>query len=177
MRAVTTTEIILNQNKLKDIPHYSKTGLREISFGSFGGGDKDSYKTACSKSLFGGENLSLLDEQIHTKELTLKDLIDTGYSLDTSGEGEDYTTFVRRIVKEIEGIFQRAKEMGDQKVLVVSHGIAIFALLNELSNSSIASISDVKNASVSLLTSVNSSIFVEAAASMKYANAGKKSRI
>ncbi len=174
MRAVKTTEIILIQNNLNAIPHSIKKGLREISYGSFGGSDKNSYKTACSKVLFKEENLNLLNEKIHSQDTTVKELIDAGCSLDTSGQAENYAHFEERVLKEIKQIFVTAKRKDQEKVLVVSHGLVIFTLLNNFSSESIQYISEVKNASVSLLKFVEDSIAVDEAASMKYVRAGEK---
>ncbi len=172
-RAETTAEIILSQNLQKEIPHFTQVNLREISFGSFGGEDKTLYRAACSKVLFGEEDVTLLNEKMQTGEIVPADLINAGFSLDTSNEAEDYGSFKERIREEIEAIFHRAEKEEHEKVLVVSHGLAIFALLKELSRESIQSIHEVKNASVSLLTYKDGTVFIEDVASMEYVSAGK----
>ena len=174
MRAVKTTEVILSQNEQKGIPHHPLDELKEISFGKFGGGLKDSYKKDVSKVLLGKESLDELNDKMHLKEVTVKELIDAGYSLDLSGESENYTDFENRIVQATKDIFKTAQTKGHHKILVVGHGIAIFAILNYLSDKHINYISDVKNASVTLLKYENEEVFVEDIASMDYVNTGEK---
>lgn len=173
MRAIKTTKIMLSENNNKEIPHYTLFDLREISFGKFGGGYKTAYETACSKVLFGEENLELLNEKLHSTELTVKDLIDAGCSLDTSGKAENFSVFENRIVNCIKNIVEKAKEASHEKVLIVTHGLVIFALLNVLSAGCVQQIKDVKNASVSLLRIENNSIDIKEPVSMDYVSKGR----
>lgn len=177
LRAVRTAEVILEQNNQKEIPYHALKNLREISFGQFGGECKNIYKTACSRVLFGEENISLLNEKIKAKEITPKDLIDAGCSSDTSKQSETYNSFENRIISEVKGIFEKAQKNGDKKVLLVGHGIATYVLLNYFSNGSVNYISDVKNASVSRLKYENYKIIAEEVVSMEYVNIGKKLKI
>lgn len=174
LRAERTAEIILEQNNHKGIPYYSKSNLREVSFGEFGGKDRSALRTACSKVLYGEENLALLDEQMLTNEVTMKDLINIGSSLDKSGEAESYKVFVDRTLEAFNEIFKEAKQAGHEKVVVVGHGLAIFALIKELSPEKVNVISDIRNASVTKLKLKDSSIIVEDVASMEYVKAGKE---
>lgn len=173
LRAVRTAKLISEQNNQKEIPYYALKNLREISFGQFGGKCKNIYKTVCSRVLFGEENLSFLDEKMKAKEITPKDLINAGCSLDISEQSETYNSFENRIVSEVKKIFERAAKNGDKKILLVGHGIAIYALLNKFSNGSVDYISDIKNASVSRLKYKNDEIIVEEVVSMEYVKTGK----
>src|SRR5699024_9976275 len=143
-------------------------------FGQFGGKCKNIYKAACSRVLFGEENLSFLDEKMKAKEITPKNLIDAGCSLDMSEQSETYNSFENRMVGGVKEIFERAAKNGDKKILLVGHGIAIYALLNKFSNGSVDYISDIKNASVSRLKYKNDEVIVEEVVSMEYVKAGKK---
>lgn len=173
LRAKKTAEIILEQNKHRTIPICTMSELREVSFGKFGGQKRSAFRTACSKVLYGEENLSLLDEQLLANEVTMKDLINIGSSLDKSGEAESYAIFVNRILDGFKKIFKEAKQEGREKVLVVGHGLAIFALIKELSPGKVNAISDIHNASVTKLKLVNGTIEVEDVASMEYVSKGK----
>lgn len=173
-RAQNTAEIILKQNQQSDTPFSTMRELREVSFGEFGGQKRSDLRRACSKVLYGEENLPLLDEQMLKAEVTMKDLINIGCSLDKSGEAESYETFVKRTVAAIHQIFAKARHQGHEKILVVGHGLAIFALIKELSPDKVNVIGDIQNASVTKLKLENDVIRVENVASMEYVKAGKK---
>lgn len=174
LRAKRTAEIILKQNNYKETSLTALSDLREVSFGDFGGKERSTFRTACSKVLYGKENLALLDEQMLANEVTMKDLINIGYSLDKSGEAENYSVFVNRIVEAFKEMFKKAKQEGHEKILVVGHGLAIFAFIKEFAPEKVNVIGDIQNASVTRLRLMDKSILlVEDVASMDYVKRGK----
>lgn len=176
MRAIKTTQIILNQHKNKEIIHHYHEGLRELAFGDFDGGYETERKRACSKFFLKEDNLTLLNEKLKSKEIVPRQMMNATYEMDQSGYAESYDQVEERAAKAIKEIIEKAKKNNQKKILVVSHGVTISAILEHFPGEKLDKVSDMKNASVSLLTYKDSEVVVEEAVSMKYVETGRELR-
>lgn len=173
MRAIKTTEIILSQHPNKNILHHYHKGLRELSFGDYDGGYDIDRKRACSKYFLGEDNLTLLNEKLKSKEIVPRQMMNATYEMDQSGYAESFDQVEKRAANAIKNIFENAKENQHKKILIVSHGVTIATILEHFPGEKLDKVSDMKNASVSLLTYEHSEIIVKEAVSMRYVEAGQ----
>lgn len=173
-RAAITTKVILEENHKEDIPFIIDRELREISFGHFDGGLNEDRIAASAKVLFGEEHMTQLTEKLSTGEIRGRDMLNATYSIDESGYAETFEMVQERAVKAIKRIFAIADKNGFKNVLVVSHGVTIASIIDYFPGEKIEQISDVKNASVSLLTNDQEKIRVNQVSSLEFVEKGKE---
>ena len=120
-RAIQTMGIILDELGLKDqIPHRFDKRIREWCFGSFDG--------AYGSELFHGV-IPHLYHIINYKDLSLEDLVNVIYQVDTAGWAETWEAVSHRILEGFTAIAKAVEEQGGGNALVVSHSWTIQTLI------------------------------------------------
>ena len=83
---------------------------------------------------------------------------------------EDYDTVVKRGTEAVEDIVAKAEKEGDEDILIVSHGMTLAAILNELDDRVAEEIpvSGLENASISKAVYKNGKWTVESVNDLSY---------
>lgn len=94
-------------------------------------------------------------------------------AVDKLGEAENYKTIKTRMQNSLKTIAEAAKAQGGGNVLIVSHGLAIMAMVKDLQDKPITS--GLGNASVTKIRYTNNGKFIiESFGDMSYMEKGKK---
>lgn len=154
-RAITTTEIILDENiqTPPDIKIISMPEFREIFFGSFEGEIGDNVHEKSANHL-GYETTEQFFEDVHQFER-----MDTFSKIDPEGHAETFSEFWLRVNEGLLHLIDTHQDKGDT-VLLVSHGEMIRVLLEKLFPDFPIS-KALGNASVSILKYENGSYHLE----------------
>lgn len=167
-RAVETAQLVLMENKTSAaLPLLKNAGLRETNYGSFEGKlNKEMLQNALD--YFGVSSL----EQLATKDQSvLERVLYANYVTDETGAAENIFELRARVDNAFKAVVQDASENGGGNILVVSHGNAIMAVLEDLG---IKDPGDIKNASVTKIVYQNGEYTVEAVNDLSYVEAGAK---
>ncbi|KLT73474.1 phosphoglycerate mutase [Neisseria arctica] len=144
-RAETTARLILENKGQEDLPLHKIADLREYSFGSFEGElIADVYRQVAQNS--GAQDVETWLANYRTAEHNL--LIESVSRMDAEGKAETEAAFLSRLSQGMAELVSKSPEEG--KVLLVSHGMAITALLKLIDPGS-TPYQSVPNASVSRL--------------------------
>lgn len=144
-RAETTARLILENKGQADLTLHQIADLREYSFGGFEGElIADVYRKVAQNS--GSPDVETWLEGYRRAEHNL--LIESVCRMDAEGKAETEAAFTRRLRQGMEELVAKSPEQG--KVLLVSHGMAITALLKMIDPAS-TPYQSVPNASVSRL--------------------------
>lgn len=120
-RAIQTMGIVLDELGLTDqIPYTFNKKIREWCFGSFDG--------AYGGELFRGVVPRVLDIEDY-KKLSLEELANGIYQVDTAGWAEPWEVLKSRILEGFEAIAKEVEENGGGNALVVSHSWTIQTLV------------------------------------------------
>ncbi|MDT2570543.1 histidine phosphatase family protein [Enterococcus raffinosus] len=183
-RAIETAEIIMDNAGQKEKVLKDKR-LREFNFGTF----EATSGAESVKAIAERKNLSA-DE--YTKKAAnegggytgfIKELSDDLAEIDkenvqedSNWPAEDYETVAKRSTEALKEIVNKASENGDESILIVSHGMTLATLLNELdaSVSSKIPMSGLENASISKAIYHDGKWKVESVNDMSYAEKGAK---
>lgn len=171
-RAMQTAQLILAENSTSSqLNLQTDKQLREFNFGTYEG---DLNHTMWS-DIADSQGITLEE---FTKNLTPKSFANSVAQLDKEKNkdgknwpAEDYETIIKRLTKSIDEIVKReSNEAGSGNVLIVSHGLSISALLDDLFDDFDMPDGGLKNASVSIikvkdgnysLESVNDTSYIE----------------
>ena len=138
-RAIQTLGIILEEMDLEgEIPTRYEKQIREWCFGSFDG--------AYGGELFRGVIPRVLDTDNY-KDLTLAELADGIYEVDTAGWAEPWSVLSERIVAGFTKIAEEVETAGQESAVVVSHSMTIGSFVNLIEPSIVLNPS-VENGSV-----------------------------
>lgn len=129
-RARQTAKLILaeNQTKAKDLPLIENKGIREVYFGEFEGEKMDVLWKMAANHLKQKNKQELLDKYKNP----FKELVNALSDLDSSGEAESYQELKDRTFNGLKEIAEQACQNGGGDILVVSHGITINAILEQI---------------------------------------------
>lgn len=181
-RAIETAKIVLENNGQKELFDnlIQDKRLREFCYGTFEGTSNTEMATTVAEK----QNLTY-DEwvanitklgYVNNNRKFANDLAEIDKSINTEGgtwPAEDYQTVTDRTKEAIEEIVTVAKENGETNILVVSHGMALAALLTELNGADIEVESGLKNASISVVTYKDNKYQVKSVNDMSYVEAGQ----
>lgn len=132
-RTAATAEIVLDALKQNTLPLTRLDGLREYGFGSFeGGGQVALYETLAAAHGMGREDWLAAYRACGTHNM----LIAAVNRLDSSGKAETEAAFNARLHDALHRIVASVPE--GSRVLVVSHGMAITAILRGIDPAAIA---------------------------------------
>ncbi|WP_367378991.1 histidine phosphatase family protein [Enterococcus gilvus] len=181
-RAIETAEIILDKSGQKAKINKDKR-LREFNFGTFEAtpGAESVEAIAKRKELTADEYTEKAAKEGGGYNGFIKELSDDLAEIDKENvkenenwPAENYAAVAKRSKEALDDIVDEASENGDDSILVVSHGMTLATLLNELDSSVSADIpmSGLENASISKATYKNGKWKVETINDMSYAEKG-----
>lgn len=127
-RAIETTKLITKTTQDKKTEIIQDKNLRELYFGKFEG-DLDEYMWGEAAKTLGYENEEAVKKDI--KELGLEKITNAMAENDETNQFETYDTVRKRMQKEVTKIAEETSKEGGGNVLIVSHGMAITALLSD----------------------------------------------
>ena len=163
--AIQTMGIVLDELGLKDqIPYRFDKRIREWCFGSFDG--------AYGGELFHGVVPRVLDVEDY-KKLTLEELANGIYQVDTAGWAEPWEVLKERILEGFEAIAKEVEGNGGGNARVVSHSMTIGALVCLLHPATKLN-PGVQNGSITLLEYENGQFEVKTIGDISYREVGEK---
>lgn len=171
-RARETARVILeakgdNPNNIIEMPN-----LRETCFGSFEG-DLDPNMWGPAAQYLGYESDKALLAALAEGKITLDKIIDAFATLDKTGGTENYQKVKTRMQYALLQIAKAAQEQGGGNVLVVSHGLAIMAMINGMTDKPVNK--PLGNASVTKIRYTDQGRFIiESIGDMSYVEKGSK---
>lgn len=169
-RARQTARIIL-ETKGDPININEMEALRETCFGDFEGDLDPNMWTPAAQHL-GYESDKALMEDFGKGKITLNKMMDAIAAVEKSGEAENYNKVKTRMQTALKAIAQQAQAQGGGNVLVVTHGMAIMAMVEEMQDQPITA--GLGNASVTKIRYTDDGKFiVESLGDMSYVEKGK----
>ena len=166
-RARQTAQLVM-QAWAAPLPLKEHRGLREVGFGLYEGDlDKNMWDAAARQAGYGSDTALITafgEGRIHIDRMieAIRQTEATGTAslegVKSSGMAESYQQVAKRMVDSLTEIAQQARQQGGGNVLVVTHGMAIAALLQALGDTSLNQ--QLKNASVTRLRYTDSGQFV-----------------
>ncbi|WP_337011156.1 histidine phosphatase family protein [Pantoea sp. AS142] len=179
-RARQTAQLVMHEWKTP-LPLNELTGLREVGFGLYEGDlDKNMWDAAARQVSFASATAlmkAFAEGKIHIDRMidAIRQAEASGTSslegIKSTGMAESYQQVAKRMVESLTQIAQQARQKGGGNVLVVTHGMAITALLQALGDTSLNQ--PLHNASVTLLRYTDSGEFViESINDMRYVERG-----
>jgi broad specificity phosphatase PhoE len=169
-RARQTARIVL-ETKGDKVQINEMEGLRETCFGDYEGDLDPNMWNPAAKYLGYASDKDLMDDMAKGK-VTLKKMMNAIAAVEKSGEAEDYNKVKMRMQASLKTIAESAKAQGGGNVLVVSHGMAIMAMVEEWLDKPITA--GLGNASVTKIRYTNEGKFiVESLGDMSYVEKGK----
>lgn len=181
-RAIETAEILLDKAGQKAKINKDKR-LREFNFGTFEStpGAESVEAIAKRKDLTADEYTEKAAKEGGGYNGFIKELSDDLAEIDKENVKEDenwpaesYDEVAKRSKEALDEIVEDASKNGDASILVVSHGMTLATLLNELDSSVTSDIpmSGLENASISKATYKDGKWKVETVNDMSYAEKG-----
>jgi len=148
-RALQTARLILAHNGQAQLPVYTDWHFREFNFGS--------YETQANQSLWqdvAAQHKMSLAQWL--SKVTPKDFADTVAKLDQARQepradtwpAENYAAIQQRLRSGMEQLISQTRQQGGGKVLLVSHGLSINALLDLLLPGQTVATTKLENASI-----------------------------
>lgn len=170
-RARQTARIIL-ESKGDTIAINEMEALREACFGDFEGDlDPNMWNPAAQHLGYSSDKELMAD--LAKGNITLKKMLDAVKAVEKSGHAENYQQVKKRMEIALKTIAESAKAQGGGNVLVVSHGIAIMSMVEELLDAPITT--PLGNASVTKIRYTEDGKFVvESFGDMSYVEKGKQ---
>ncbi|KFA58597.1 Phosphoglycerate/bisphosphoglycerate mutase [Gilliamella apicola] len=170
-RARQTARIVL-ESKGDPVQMNEMEGLREAYFGQFEG-DLDSNMWTPAAQYLGYQSDKELMTDFSQGKISLDKMLNAIAAVDKLGEAENYKTIKTRMQNSLKTIAEAAKAQGGGNVLIVSHGLAIMAMVKDLQDKPITS--GLGNASVTKIRYTNNGKFIiESFGDMSYMEKGKK---
>lgn len=164
-RAKQTAKVVL-EAKGTPMAINEMSGLRETGFGIFEG-DLDPNMWGPVAKHLGYESDAALMKDFSAGNITIDKMMDAIKAVDSSGQAEDYATVRDRMTKSLTEIAKNAQEQGGGNVLIVSHGMAILALINEMADEPVSG--QLGNASVTKIRYTDDGKFIiESIGDMSY---------
>ena len=140
-RAVETASLILSHAGQADLPLRRDARLREWCMGDFEGGPVQDFLDAFT-ARFPGDPYH--PDRFHA----LPDWADCLLDHDSTGMVQPFDVICRRLTDGLTDLMQTAEQMGADKVLAVSHGLAIKTVLYVLARDRMEEAANLKNTSV-----------------------------
>ena len=172
-RSVQTANIIIDKTGYSGAPLVTGWRLREFNFGTFEGMPNHDMWTEIAA------DLGLTLEQWLSTPISTEHFANAVARLDVGRDpdgvnwpAEDYATIQRRLVAGITDIANEVSGQGGGNVLVVSHGLSIAALVNEL-DSSFPAAPGIQNSSVTIITFKDGRFEVSEYGSTRFLEAGQ----
>ena len=127
-RAEQTAQLVLKELEQNKLTLHTDEELREVNFGTYEGEKYPVMMDDISKSL-GFNNLEAFKA---SNIYNLKTRTDGMKALDKTGYAEDFNQLQNRMQSALKRIAENVESQGGGNVLLVSHGMAIIAMLTNL---------------------------------------------
>lgn len=146
-------------------------GLRETCFGIFEG-DLDPNMWGPAAKNLGYQSDKELMQDFSAGKIGIDKMMNAIAAVEKSGDAENYQTVKQRMQDSLTTIAKSAQEQGGGNVLIVSHGMAILAMINDMTDTPINS--QLANASVTKIRYTDEGKFiVEKIGDTSYIEQGK----
>ena len=173
-RARETARLVLEAKGEERISIIESKNLRETCFGLYEG-DLDPNMWTPAAQYLGYNSDKELMADLAAGNITLDKMMDAIAAIEKSGEAENYNTVKKRMTLAMEQIAKSAQAKGGGNVLIVSHGMAIMALVNDIADSPVRE--GLGNASVTKIRYTDDGKFiVESIGDMSYVEKGKQAK-
>ena len=172
-RTRQTAQTILQYQGQKELPIIEKEGFREVCFGSYESNFNDTMwrEAALYLQYTNGEDL-IRDIFDATKEVTYEQVVNTVKILDQLGIAENFEEVEKRGQGTLLEIAEAEIEEGkEHNILVVSHGMCIMLMLQNLGGRELLK-DNLDNASVCKVIYENGEFTVESMGDMGYVQKG-----
>ncbi|WP_392566460.1 histidine phosphatase family protein [Utexia brackfieldae] len=171
-RARQTARVALEAKGDTQINIIELPGLRETCFGVFEGDLDPNMWTPAAQHLGYASDEALMQD-FAARKIGMDKMMNALKAVDTSGESEDYATVKKRMLDSLTMIAKDAQAKGGGNVLVVSHGMAIIALVNDMLDQ--PANKGLQNASVTKIRYTDAGKFViESFDDMSFVEKGKQ---
>lgn len=170
-RARQTARIVLTAKGDTKTQINELEGLRETCFGIYEGDlDPNMWGKAAQHIGYASDKEIMAD--FSTGKITIDKMMNALAAVDTSGDSEDYLKVKTRMQDSLKAIAQSTQESGGGNVLIVSHGMAILAMINEMTDTPLTQ--QLPNASVTKIRYTDDGKFIiESIGDMSYVEKGK----
>lgn len=170
-RAKQTAKIVL-ASKGQDLAINEMEGLRETCFGLFEG-DLDPNMWGPAAKHLGYPSDKELMQDYAAGNITIDKMMDALKAVEQSGDAENYQQVRDRMQQSLTAIAQAAQQQGGGNVLIVSHGMAILAMIYDMTDTPIRG--QLGNASVTKIRYTDEGKFIiESIGDMSYIEKGKQ---
>lgn len=166
-----TMKTILAQKGVTDYKINELTGLREMFFGGFEG-NPESDEMNCVIRLTGYKTAADYAKAYAAGKVTVKQRMDTIAQSDPLKQAEDYQQVVDRMHGALDIIVANAHKNNQHNILVVTSGLAITAMINDMTDNPVKRKS-LDNVSVTKIINKDGKYTVTEIGNMDYANKGK----
>ncbi|MEI4803715.1 histidine phosphatase family protein [Bacillus sp. FJAT-51639] len=167
-RAIETANLVLKYSEQSKLKLVQRKDIRELNFGIFEG-DKNENMQKMIGTVAGVKSAK------EFMKLSIEEIVNFIAVADNTKQAEDWKTFSIRIKRELDKISEETAKNGGGNVLIVSHGIAITALVDMIDNSKIKL--GLENASVTKIHYKDGEYKIESVGDMSYVEKGKESAI
>ncbi|WP_088839036.1 histidine phosphatase family protein [Listeria sp. ILCC792] len=170
-RARETARIVLDTKGQKKLNVQESPKLREVCYGSYEGDLNENMWTDIAKNL-GYPSQETMMQDFAAGKVNLDQSLAEVVKLDKTGSAESYDVVKKRMQQELKTIAEENAKNGGGNVLVVSHGMAIGAMISDMTEN--YKEKELENASVTKITYDKGKFTVDSIGDMSYVEAGKK---
>jgi len=175
-RSIQTANAILEENEnSSDISLETDQRLREFNFGSYEGALNETMWTDIAESQ--GETLDEWRSKGASPEEfanSVAELDEENTHEDTNWPAEDYDTISQRLEEGVDDISQRVSEDGGGNVLIVSHGLSIGAMIENVQSGYTLPEGGLDNASLTTILYNNNQYEIEEVGDTNYIEKGQE---
>lgn len=168
-RARETADAILETQGQKHLKLHESKKLREVCFGKYEG-DLDANMWGDIAKQLGYPDQPTLMKAISAQRVTIEQSLEKLQKLDDTGMAETYPAVRNRMQQELTKVAKKQADQGGGNVLLVSHGMAIGALISNLTDDYHGE--PFENASVTKIRYKHGKFHVESINDMSYVEKG-----
>lgn len=170
-RTLQTSKIILTSKGQSELEIIEKEGFKEVGFGSFESHDEAELwiKVSLYMQYLDPNDI---DRDLASGKLKYGDISDAIARMDPWQVAENWKTIESRTQATLKKIAENELKKNSKNILVVSHAMAIAAMLLSLGGDKLIK-GDLKNASVCKVTYTDGKFSVESMGDMSYVEQGK----
>ncbi|GMA47577.1 histidine phosphatase family protein [Tetragenococcus muriaticus] len=169
-RSIQTANIILDENQQSDdVSLETDSRFREFNFGSYEGDLNMNMWEDIAESQ--GQTL----EEWRSQETPPQEFADSVAALDedrvdeqTNWPAEDYETISNRLEEGLDEVAERTSENGGGNVLIVSHGLSIGAMVENISDGYELPTGGLENGSVTTIDYENGEYTIDTVGDVRY---------
>lgn len=166
-RARKTAQIVIKENIVsEELKLQECEGLREVYFGKYEG----ELDNIVFNKILSHLNVTSIKEGEEKYDFQ-KAFCDACAAIDETGEAEDYSTVITRVMNELKQICMENSNEGGN-ILIVAHGGIIRLIIDYLDKS--FNIRDIDNSSISMISYKNENFKVESVNDNSYSEKGKE---